>query len=100
MDGPGQLGPLHMKIKPSSSLTASAQVGQENAVYHGYTVTAVTATAAINIRKGSSTGQIVDVIPAATAAGTTKAYNNGIAMDGGLFVDFNGATGTLVINYE
>lgn len=89
-----------MKIKPSASLTASAQVGHENATYHGYTVTVVTATAAINIRKGSASGQIVDVIPAATAAGSTKQYNNGIAMDGGLFVDFNGATGTLVVHYE
>lgn len=89
-----------MKIKPSASLTASAQVGQENAVYHGYTVTVATAVAAINIRKGSLTGQIVDVIPATTAAGTTKAYNNGIAMDSGLFVDFATGTGTLVVHYE
>ena len=89
-----------MKIKPSASLTASAQVGQENAVYHGYTVTVTTATAAINIRKGSASGQIVDVIPSATAAGATKTYNNGVAMDGGLFVDFGTATGTVVIHYE
>ena len=89
-----------MKAKPSASLTASAQVGQENAVYYGYTVTVVTATAAINIRKGSSTGQIIDVIPIATAAGATKDYGLGVACDGGLFVDFNGGTGTLVIRYE
>lgn len=89
-----------MKVKPSASLTASAQVGLENAVYYGYTVTAVTATAAINIRKGSASGQIVDVIPAATAAGSTKSYDNGLAMDGGLFVDFQTATGTVVVHYE
>jgi hypothetical protein len=88
------------KVKPSASLTASGQVGQENAVYHGYTVTVVTATAAINIRKGSLTGQIVDVIPAATAAGATKTLNKGLAMDAGLFVDFNGASGTVVVHFE
>jgi hypothetical protein len=88
------------KVKPSASLTASAQVGQENAVYHGYTVTVTTATAAINIRKGSLTGQIVDVIPSATAAGATKTLNKGLAMDAGLFVDFATGTGTLVIHYE
>lgn len=89
-----------MKTKPSASLTASAQVGQENTAYHGYTVTVVTATASIFIRKTSASGQIIDVIPAATAAGASKDYSNGIAMDGGLFVDFNGASGTVVIRYE
>jgi hypothetical protein len=89
-----------MKAKPSASLTATGQVGQENTVYYGYTVTVVTATAAINIRKGSVSGQIIDVIPSGTAAGATKDYSLGVAMDGGLFVDFNGATGTVVIRYE
>jgi hypothetical protein len=88
------------KVMASVSLTASGRVGLENAVYHGYTVTVVTATAAINIRKGSLTGQIVDVIPSATAAGATKTLNHGLAMDAGLFVDFNGASGTVVIHYE
>jgi hypothetical protein len=89
-----------MKAKASASLTASAQVGQENAAYYGYTVTVVTATAAMYIRKGASNGQIIDVIPSGTAAGATKDYSLGVAMDGGLFVDFNGATGTVVIRYE
>jgi hypothetical protein len=90
-----------MKTKPSASLTASAQVGQENTAYYGYTVTVVTAVGAINIRKTSITGQIIDVIPSATAAGATKDYSLGIAMDGGLFVEFaGGATGTVVVRYE
>jgi hypothetical protein len=89
-----------MKVYASNSLTASAQVGQSNAVYYGYTVTVVTATAAILIRKKSTTGQIIDVIPAATAAGTSKDRSLGIACDTGLFVDFNGGTGTVVILYE
>jgi hypothetical protein len=89
-----------MKAKASASLTASAQVGQENAVYYGYTVTVVTATAAINIRKGASNGQIIDVIPSGTAAGSTKDYSLGIQCDGGLFFDMNGATGTVVVRFE
>lgn len=88
------------KVMASASLAASGQVGNNNAVYHGYTVTVTTATAAINIRKNSLTGQIVDVIPSATAAGASKTFAHGLAMDGGLFVDFNGATGTVVIHYE
>lgn len=88
------------KTYASDSLTASGQVGQKNAAYHGYVVTVTTATAAINIRKNSLTGQIVDVIPSATAAGASKSLSNPIGMDGGLFVDFNGASGTVVILYE
>jgi hypothetical protein len=89
-----------MKVYASPALTASAQVGQANAVYYGYTVTVVTATAAMNIRKGASNGQIIDVIPSGTAAGATKDYSLGIQCDGGLFFDLNGATGTVVIRYE
>lgn len=89
-----------MKAKASASLTASGQVGQENAVYYGYTVTVVTATAAIYVRKGTSTGQIIDVIPSGTAAGASKDRSLGVQMDGGLFVDFNGATGTVVVFFE
>ena len=87
------------KIYASASLTADAQVGLGNAVYYGYTVTVTTATAAINIRRTSDSGQIIDVIPATTAAGTTKHIDNGIGVDA-LFVDFNGASGTVVIHYE
>lgn len=87
------------KVKASASLTADAQVGQENAVYFGYTVTVATATAAINIRRTSDSGQIIDVIPSGTAAGATKHLTNGIHTDA-LFVDFNGASGTVVIHYQ
>lgn len=87
------------KIKASASITADAQVGQENAVYFGYTVTVVTASAAINIRRTSDAGQIIDVIPSGTAAGTSKHFANGIHTDA-LFVDMNGATGTVVIHYQ
>ncbi len=91
------------KCYPSSTLTASGLVGSNNAVYHGYTITTVTATAAINIRRGSVSGQIIDVIPSGTAAGATKSLNAGLEVGGGsagIFVDFNGATGGVVIHYR
>lgn len=91
------------KVYPSPSLTASTAVGLNNAVYYGYTVTVTTATGAINIRRNNASGQIIDVIPAATAAGVSKQFNNGIAVggEGGIFVEFSGgATGTVVIHYE
>lgn len=69
--------------------------------YHGYTVTAATATATILIRKGTSaSGQIVDAIPATTAIGSTKTFTDGISCEGGLFFDLNGATGTVNVHYE
>lgn len=88
------------KVKPSKSFTTSELLGEGN--YGGHTVTVVTATGAINIRKGSATGQIMDVIPIGTAAGNTKTYPNTVQMDGaGIFIDFaGGATGTVVILYE
>lgn len=84
------------------SKSASGLVGgaSSSSVYYGYTVTVVTATAAINIRKGTSTGTIIDVIPAATAAGATKSLAHGIQCEGGIYFDINGATGTVVVHYE
>jgi hypothetical protein len=86
----------------STPFTASGQVAHgSEVVYHGYTVTTATATAAILIRKGTSaSGQIVDSIPASTAAGTTKYLSDGISCEGGLYFDINGATGTVNVLYE
>jgi hypothetical protein len=88
------------KAIASASLTASRGVGLENAVYHGYTVTVTTATAAINVRMGSVSGQIIDVIPTGTAAGTTKYLADGVACPTGIFVDFTTGTGTVVVLFE
>ena len=71
------------------------------ASYHGYTVVVVTAVAAILIRKGNAvTGQIIDVIPAATAAGTTKYMTDGLSSTGGIFFDLNGGTGTVNVLFQ
>jgi hypothetical protein len=91
------------RILASPSMTASGLVGgaSSSSVYYGYNVTVATAVGVINIRKGSVTGQIIDVIPSGTTAGTTKGTPHGLQMEGGIFVEFNGgATGTLVIRYE
>jgi hypothetical protein len=90
-----------MKAYPSPTFTASGQVCVGQSVYYGTTVTVVTAVGAINIRKGSVSGQIIDVITSGTAVGTTKDYSYGIQMDGGIFIEFNGgATGSVVVRYE
>lgn len=89
-----------MKVKPSASLTASGLL-VDAGNYAGYTITVVTAVGAINVRRGSASAQIVDVIPSGTAAGTTKTYDYPVQMDGGIFVEFaGGATGTVVMLYE
>jgi hypothetical protein len=84
------------------SVSASGQVSSTStSTYHGYLCTVVTATGVINVRMGSSTGQIVDVIPAATAAGARGTIATGAQMTGGIYVEFvGGATGTLTILFE
>jgi hypothetical protein len=91
-----------MKTYLSASLTAGNNtIGQSNSVYYGYNCTVITAVGAINIRKTSITGQIIDVIPSGTLAGASKDFSYGSAMDGPIFVEFaGGATGTVVIKYE
>ena len=91
-----------MKTYLSASLTTGNNtVGLGNSVYYGWNCTVVTAVGVINIRKSSITGQIIDVIPVATAAGSNRDYSYGSAMDGPIFVEFvGGATGTVVIKYE
>jgi hypothetical protein len=87
------------KCIPSASMTASGAVGGFPGVYRGYSVTVTTATAAINIRNGSG-GQIIDVIPTGTTAGTTKFHDEGISLDDGVYVDFTTGTGTVVVFHE
>ncbi len=82
------------------SATGQVATGSE-VVYHGYIVTTAVATAAILIRKGTSTsGQIVDSIPASTAVGSFHYFSDGISCEGGLYFDLNGGTGTVNVLYE
>jgi hypothetical protein len=90
------------RINVSAALTASGQaVGNAEAGYCGYTVLVVTAVGAINIRKTSQTGSIIDVIPSATPAGSSKLLPRGIKCEGGIAAEFvGGATGTLIVHFE
>lgn len=86
----------------SRPFSATGQIAHgSEVVYHGYIVTTATATAAILIRKGTSaSGQIVDSIPASTAAGSTKYLSDGISCEDGLYFDLNGGTGTVNVLFE
>lgn len=93
------------RVLAAPTLTASGSVAGPNPpsssqVYYGYTITTVTATAVINIRRGTVSGQIIDAIPAATAVGATKSLAHGLQCEGGIYVDFNGASGGVVVHYE
>lgn len=88
------------KANPSANKTASAQIKATPGKYFGYTVIAVTATAAIYIRNGTdATGEIKEVIPIGTAAGATKALPYAREMSLGIYIDFNGGTGTVFVDY-
>lgn len=86
----------------SSAITADALVKSGRVVYRGYTITVVTAGGTIDIRDATSAGSgtIIDTIPAATAAGTRVERLVGIVCETGLYVDYNGATGTVVVAFE
>lgn len=88
------------KITYHAPITAGGQIRDKNGVYFGYTVTVATATGPINVRDGTSaSGTLIDVIPATTAAGTTKQLNYGLPCTNGLFIEYNGgATGTVVFH--
>lgn len=91
------------KVAHSSALTADTLVKTGQATYRGFTITATTAVAAIDIRDSTAAGSgtIIDTIPAATAAGTRVEKQVGVICDTGIYVDYAaGATGTVVILYE
>ena len=90
------------KANHSTAITADALVRTGRTVYRGFTVTVVTASGTIDIRDSTSAGSgtIIDTIPAATAAGTRVEKTVGLICETGLYVDYNGATGTVVVAFE
>lgn len=90
------------KANHSAAITADALVKTGQTTYRGFTITVVTAAGTIDIRDGTSagTGVIIDTIPAGTAVGTRVEKTVGVICETGIFVDYNGATGTLVVLYE
>lgn len=84
----------------SNPITTDTLVSSGKGIYRGYTITASTATANIEIRDATAAGQgtVIDVIPSGTAAGTTKARSTIITT--GIYVDYAMlATGTLIVEY-
>jgi hypothetical protein len=91
------------KVAHSSAITADSLVKTGQSIYRGFTVTVVTATAAIDIRDATSAGSgtIIDTIPAGTAAGTRVEKQAGVICETGIYVDYGAsATGTVVVLYE
>jgi hypothetical protein len=91
------------KANHSSAITADALVKTGTAVYRGYTVTAATATANIEIRDATAAGAgtVIDVIESGSAIGTQVEKSVGINCETGIYVDYGAsATGTVVILFE
>lgn len=85
----------------SAPLAASAVVCKNDGAYVGYIVSVVTAAATIFVRDGSdASGAIIDVIPVATAVGASRNLAVPIKFKTGMFVDFNGGTGTITFLYN
>lgn len=88
----------------STSLTASgALLAIPEGEYVGYVVTTVTATGSIRVFDNASaaSGTIIDLIPAATAAGASRNLAVPIRVKNGIYVEFNGgATGTVTFFFN
>lgn len=85
-------------------LTATGAVSKQRGGYFGYTVSVVTATAAIVITDSlDATGTVLDTIPIGTAAGTQHVLPASIRCDTGIFCKFGSsdtATGTILFLYD
>lgn len=83
------------------ALTATGAVKAEPGYYHGYTVTTVLSAAAITLYddKSAASGTVIDVIPASTAAGSTKTFTTPVKCTNGIYASFGG-TGTVLFLYD
>lgn len=82
-------------------MSASGLVGANLMKYTGFNVSTTTATAAILIKDGTSTsGTVIDTIPSGATAGTRAMTPFPVMLNSGLYIDFNGATGTIVVFFE
>lgn len=78
-----------------TEITVTGQVSKTPCYYHGYTVTAALAAVATINDGTTAVGTVVDVIPAATPAGTTKMFPTPIKCTAGLYASLAGA-GTIL----
>ena len=85
-----------------TAATADAVIADTPGYYYGYTVTTVTATAAILLYDNATTnsGTVVDVIPIGTAAGTSKIFAEPIRLNNGLYAKFATGTGTVLFLFD
>ena len=88
------------KPASKSALTGTAAVKASAGLYYGYTVTTALSAAAITIYDNASaaSGTVIDVIPASTAAGSTKNLASPIPCTNGIYASFGG-TGTVLFPY-
>jgi hypothetical protein len=85
----------------SASITADALVKTGKGKYKGYLVNVITAGGTIDIRDATSAGAgtIIESIPIAKAVGRYET-NRPWSFETGIYVDFNAATGTVIVLYE
>ena len=82
------------------SITATGQVSGQPGYYWGYVVTATLSAAPVTLQDGlTAAGDVIEVIPASTAAGTTKTLASPIRCNAGIFATVAG-TGTITFLYD
>ena len=80
-----------------ASLSASGAALGQRGRYWGYTVTTVIGAGPVTVFDNTSAaGTVIDVIPAATVAGTTKTLTTPLPCAIGVFASLAGTTGTVV----
>lgn len=89
-------------IPQYKSVAATTVVVKGRGRYHGYIVTTVTATAALQIRDATAAGggTVIDTIPVGTAIGSRGLLPRPIPVESGLVFDLNGGTGGITLLYE
>lgn len=91
-------GPMSKKI----SLSADGQVGIAGpCIYYGCIVTTVLGVGVVNVRDAvaAGSGDIVDILPASSAAAYKSSYPFGVNCPNGVYADF-ASTGTVTFFYQ
>lgn len=82
------------------AVTATGKVKGSPGYYWGYIVTTALSAAAVTLQDGvTAAGTVIDVIPASTAAGTTKILATPVKCTAGIFATVAG-TGTILFLFD
>ena len=86
-----------LKLERTTTGVVKAQKGY----YTGYVVTVTLSAAAITLYDNASaaSGTVIDVIPASTAAGTSKSLASPVPVSNGIYASFAG-TGTVLFLHD